>query len=284
MSVASWDYPLPFWLSSPVGTLNLNAEVVFSNGSGFYLLNPSACNTTIPLRSSDTNLPQKDGEQLHRRFYQGYQMTLAIQFWESLESPACDELLQEMYDDLMRHVRALTNPTDGRVYWTPSGLPDRMLKKVRLFESAAFSLEESGVTQVVFTVKSGYPYAWDSAEITSALPATLTNSGSADFWPVLKVFGATSAFTITNTSVLDSDGNPLAIEYDASQTGASSIGGGSYVEIDHFVETMYLNGDGANMKPGLVMADSDFFPLAVGDNTITISGATANVLWQNAYA
>jgi hypothetical protein len=296
LSVASWDYPIPFQISDVLGTLNINAPLTVASGTGLLLLNPQACNTQIALRPPDTNLPQKDGAQLHRRFFGSYQMTLALQFWEGGDSPACDELLQDMVDEVMKHIRALANPPlwitgpviaqDPRILWTPSGANQRMLKNVRLSGDieATITIEQTGITQVAFIVRSGYPYAMDAAETTTALDATLTNGGSAEFWPVIQVSGPTSGFTITNQSILDDDGNMLAIVYDASQPGASSIAGGNYVEIDLFAETMYLNGSGANMKPGLVMDDSTFFPIGVGANDLTIIGATANVLWQNAWA
>jgi hypothetical protein len=296
VSVASWDYPIPFQISDYLGTLDLNTPISVASGEGILLLNPQASSTSIGLRSTDTNLPQKDGEQLHTRFFQGYTMTLAVQLWQSLEEPACDELLQDLTDELMRHIRALANPPkwatgpvlvqDPRIYWTPDGESQRMLKNVRLSgdTEATITMEESGITQIVFVVKSGYPYAWDAAETTTALDATLTNTGSAAFWPVIKVYGPATDFTVTNQTLLDNVGNMLAITYDSSQTGAVSIAGGSYAEIDTFAETVYLNGDQTNLKPGIVMDQSDFFPIAVGANDLTVIGATADVLWQNAWA
>lgn len=288
MPIASYDFPIPFELSTPAGTCELNAEVTLDSGTGLYLLNPQACKSRVGLRVTNTNLPQKDGVQLHRRWLESYEIDLAVQMWSGLDTPACDELLQDMVDNLMLHVRAFQDPPDApdaRVYWTPEGKNQRMIKRARIDGDDEADLTiENGVTQIKFTVRSPYPYAWDASETTTAISATLTNGGTAEFWPVIKVFGPASTFTITNTSVEDDDGNPLVISYDSGQTGASAIGGGDYVEIDTFFETLYLNGDGANMKPGLVMLDSDFFPVAPGANNITISGATADVLWQNAWA
>ena len=288
MSVASWDYPNVFQISDPTGTLNLNAAVTLDSETGLYLLNPQACKSQTPLRVTNTNVPQKDGSQLHHRFYEGEEMILAVQMWDALDSPACDTLLQLMTDELMQHIRGLTNPpippNDARILWTPEGEAQRMLKAVKLNDTTETTLEE-GASQVVFTVKSPYPYSMDAADNTTALNATITNAGTAEYWPVVKVFGATSAFTLTNTSVQDDDGNNLAVVFDASQIGASSVpGGGQFVEIDMFWETMYLNGSGANYKPGLVMGTSTFFPLRVGTNALTISGATASVIWANAWA
>lgn len=293
MAVASWDYPNLFQISDAnLGELDLNAAVTLDAGQGIYLLNPQGCRWEVPLRLTNTNFPQKDGTQLHTRFLEGAEMTLAVQMWETLDDVACDELLQDMVDNLRRHIRQLVRPPlwtpgpvvaqDPRIYWTPDGEAERMLKNVRLQETTEQTLENN-VTQIVFKVKSFYPYAMDAAEITDNPPDTLVNGGSADFWPVIKVNGPTSAFIITNQSILDDDGAQLEISYDGSQIGASAIGGGNYVEIDTFFETLYLNGSGANMKPGLVMADTTFWPIAVGSNQIIISGATADILWQNAW-
>ena len=125
MSVASWDYPNVFQISDPTGTLNLNAAVTLDSETGLYLLNPQACKSQTPLRVTNTNVPQKDGSQLHHRFYEGEEMILAVQMWDALDSPACDTLLQLMTDELMQHIRGLTNPpippNDARILWTPEG-------------------------------------------------------------------------------------------------------------------------------------------------------------------
>lgn len=289
MSVSSWDYPTPFQLSDPAGTLNLNAPVVFPSGTGYYLLDPAGCKWQVPLRVTNTNLPQKDGSQLHDRWDEGAEMILAIQLWESLDDIACDALLTEMVDELRRHLYQYRRPplpaNDARIFWTPDGADARMMKWVKLNDTVEQGVSPPQPTTVTATFKSYYPYAMDSPETTTALPDTLVNEGSADFWPVIRVTGPSSAFTITNTSVQDDDGNDLKIVFDASQIGADPVPGVGFLEIDMFQETMYLNpGSGqANYKPGLVMSESTFFPIAVGSNVLTISGASATVLWQNGW-
>lgn len=292
MSVSSWDAPTPFVLSSnALGTLNLNTQVSFNSGTGYYLLDPAACRWSVPLRVTNTNLPQKDGSQLHDRWDEGAELTLSIQLWETLDDIACDELLTEMVDELRAHLYQFRRPPlpaeDSRVLWTPDGQVQRMIKWAKLNETVEQAVSPPNPTVITAIFKSYYPYAMDAAEITDALPDTLVNTGSADFWPVIRVSGGgggVSAFTITNTSVQDDDGNDLLIEFDASQIGADPIPAGDTLEIDMFQENMYLMSAGqANYKPGLVMSSSTFFPLQVGSNVITISGATADVLWQNAW-
>jgi hypothetical protein len=109
------------------------------------------------------------------------------------------------------------------------------------------------------------------------VPDTLTNAGTAPMYPVFQVFGPTSFFSIGNLA------NGLQFVYDASLPGASAIGSGDYAEITMFRNTIYLNGDQDNLKPGVNILLSDFFPLEVGDNIVTITGADALVKWQSAW-
>jgi len=282
MCVADWN--VPFTFTTPYGTLQLNQLETFDSGTGMYLFDTSACKVAVPLRFEDVDLPQFSGEDLGERFFGAFRMKLSIQLWETTDVIACDDLAQDMLDHLLGFYRSFANPLDGRIYWTPDGEAQRMIRKCQLSEAQDTTVTDDQATTVAFEVKSPYPYAWTAAETTTALDATLTNTGTADFWPVIKVYGPTSAFTIENASVTDEDGNPLQITYDAGLPGAISIPVAEYAEIDTFGGTIYLNGDEDNLKPGLDMAVSDWFPIQVGANVITITGATADVLWQDAWA
>ena len=287
-AVASWE--VPFILDTPQGNLDLNTPVVLpSAASGEFVLIPRSCKAAIPLRATDSDVPQQDGEVTHRRFYKGFLMNLAIGLFENRNIPACDSLLQEMLDNLMKHVRALTcppaDPNDGRVYWTPAGQAQRMIRNAILNEPADVSLAEGGITVVEFQLKSPFPYAWDAAEttttITSGNSATLTNSGTADFWPVIRVKSTSGTVTITNNDDLDDDGSPKQIIYDSSFLGVS---GANYGEIDTYDGTMFYNGSSTNMTPGFDVASTDMFQIKVGSNDIDVTGATIDILWQNAWA
>jgi len=277
------DWTVPFSLITPQGTLVLNAPTTTLGGDqGTFLLVPDQCQSQIPLRATDNDIPQQDGETLHERFYKGYLLNLAVALTESTDTMACDTLLQDMADTLMRHVRALTNPVDGRVYWTPNGASQRMLKNVKLMEPAAPNLADGGLTIVSFQVKSPYPYEWTQAETTTTITAgnsdTLTNNGTADFYPVIRVDAGASSFTITNNSIVDEQGNPLAIVYSGAAIG------GSYGELDCFKGTFYQDGDGANLSGDLDVFQTTFFPLQVGVNVIDVVGADIDILWQDAWA
>ena len=84
-------------------------------------------------------------------------------------------------------------------------------------------------------------------------------------------------FTLTNTTTGDS------FSFNDAQQGCANVGGG-YAEIDTFRNTVYLNGNQANLKPGIVMDTSDFFMLAPGANVITVTGGSGVCLLNSAFA
>lgn len=262
---------VPFVLTSPYGTLNLN-----DTSGDRYLLIPSGCDMGAALRVTKDNVPQGNGSILHRRFEEGYVCNLQMMLWKD-DAVACGADLVSMLDDLNLHVRGLLNAGDnqGRLAWLPSGSGSyRMIDDIRLLERLVVAApDDGGGTVVTFAVDSAYPYAQDLTQQSTALNATLNNTGTVAYWPVVQVFGATSAFTLTNVTT------GKLVQY----AGTAIPGGGQYVEIDMFRNTMYLNGNGANLISGLNMLNSDFFALEPGNNALTITGATATVLWAPAY-
>lgn len=280
--IANYAYPIVFQLTSPFANLAFNNPL--GNG-GVYLLDNSGCSIGPTTRSTSDNIPQADGAILHHRFLTGTQMTLAIQLWEEdREKPACDDLLQEMQDDLLGAFRSLLNAGDneGRISWDVyNGGGDRMLDDLRLLVYPTVAINTDGITVVTVTVDTKYPYAEDLTQISTNVTGTtpITNGGNADFWPVWKVNGPFSAFVLLNNTT------GLQIEYDASQPGAASVGGGDYAEIDTFGGTIFLNGSGADLSAGIVELNSDDFPLIPGANSITLSTApSADCLYQAAWA
>jgi hypothetical protein len=310
--ILEWD--VPFELITPQGTLPLNA--LASSGTtqlGFYLLDPSRCQAGAARRVTRHNIAQADGEITHRKFKSGHVIELVIQLWQHAQKyesgregqPACDGILRAMGDLLALHLNSIEN-ADGRLQWTPSAIPgqsqpvDRMFDKVRSLGPSGqgqqgfvsvIAEKDSGspLTTVTFALLSPFPYAMDAPQTTTniATGATVTNGGDSNFWPVLRVYGPTNGFTITNTSALDDTGNPLKLVYDSTLPGAQSILSGHYAEIDTFRSTVYLDGSGANLKAGIDVANTDFWPLVPGANVLTVSGytgSTINMLWQNAYS
>lgn len=292
-ATVEWD--IPFVLSTPVGDLTLNG--LDSISEGYFMLNPLACSSGRDMRAPRDDVPQASGDVMHPHYSSGYTMQLAVEMWEKIGDagePALRELKVDMWDRLMLYLNSLLGDfplvaADGRVYWTPRGKTQRMLNSVRLLELPQPQQDADGMVTASFRVLSPFPYVYDAPETNTDITtgATVTNGGSANFFPVLKVHGPTNDFTITNESVLDQNGAPLSLVYDSSLPGAAAIGSGDYVEFVFFRNTAYLNGNEDNMKKGIDVQNSDFWPLAPGENIISVSGYTGieiEMLWQNAYA
>jgi hypothetical protein len=279
------DWTVPFTLVTPNGTVILNDATGATNG--YYAIDASASEIGPTVRAEANDIPQADGSILHRRFLTGVEAKIVLQLWQTDELPSCDTNISVMHDFIFGAVRSLLNAGDneGRLRWTPQGGSERMLDDIRLLVYPTQTLSD-GIATVEFTVDTAYPYAIDltqTAPTINSTSGTITMTGTADFWPVIQVFGPCDTFGIVNSSVLDELGNPLGIFYDSGFPGAISIPGGSYAEIDCFRNTVYLDGDGANLKPGIDVTGSDFFPLVVGANNITTTESTT-FLVNNAWA
>lgn len=271
--IAEWT--VPFLLTTPQGTIQLS-------GSTGYKFDQSGCDAGADLRVTVNDIPQADGSILGRVFAEGYRMRLAIQLWEADDQPACDTILREMADALALHLWALRDPdSGGRIQWEPSGADTRMLDQIKIIEREQITFESGSICTVTFALATRYPYAMDLTETTTTITSgngdVITNSGTAEFWPVFKVYGPTSSFTLENTT------QDLRIIYDASLPGGFGISGGSYVEIDTFRNTAYIDGNMANAKPNIDMERSDFWSLTPGVNTINMTGADVDILWNNAW-
>lgn len=300
MSNVEWDIPMQ--LLSNEGTLLIND---LTEPDWYYKMVPEQSESFADLRVSKDDIPQQDGSILHEEFAAGYVIRLTLQYWEQpangclpVLQPACEAAATRAHDRLMLHLRSLLNgPTAGRIIYQPTDQDARMWDQLRLAERMQASIQTAAASlvTVTFAVHSPYPYGMDFAETTTTLTdasptAILDNTGTAPFYPVLRVYGPTDYFEVTNNSVLDNDGNPLTFIYDAAQPGAPSIGGGDYVEIVMFNGTVVLNGDQDSIIAGMVVEESDFWFLAVGPNTITVSGVgtfpapDTEILWQPAWA
>lgn len=281
-ATAEWD--IPFALTSPYGTLVLNGPV--SDGPR-YLLVPQACQMGAELRIETDNVPQGDGSILHHRFETGYACVLAVELWDG-DAFACGEVAREMVDVLNLHVRGLLNAGDneGRLIWTPSGAVNRMLDDIRQAARLQVGLNDAGCTVATFAVDTQYPYAQNEAEETPAsiadgATATLTNSGTTDYYPVMRVHGPAVEFNLFHDTL------STVLHWDTAYPGTPPIPGGSYAEVDFFRNTIYMNGDEDNLLSGLDMLSSSFWPLEPGDNDVTVvifgGGASADILWASAW-
>lgn len=290
------EWEIPFVMNTGQGELHFNAcEGVYTTigagtGSTGFQYKPlhGDCYMTPGasqgLRIAKEAIPQADGTLIHRRFKWGYEIQFKLAFWKNDEIAKGEDLVT-MWDHLILHLNSIMND-DGRVRWLPSGRTDinanyRMVDDVRVLQWPVPQWD--GINfQTTFQLESPFPYGLDYMEITTNLldsvPQTLNQPGNTDMYPVFKVYGPTSLFVLENATT------GVQITYNDSLPGAVAIGGGDYVEIDTFRNTAYLNGSGANLKAGIDVLVSDFWPLIPFDNDVQVAGADADVLWQAAWA
>ena len=148
-------------------------------------------------------------------------------------------------------------------------------------------------TTVEFTLQTALPYENDEAEAgggdvsvgSSVLP--YGNSGNTDTYPVFTVTAVGSpltSFEIENQTLGQS------IVWDESFPSTSPIAAGHFVEINCFRNTVYLDGSGANLKSGIDIQASDFFPLVPQPDTNMLrfthvgGSATCTVNYNYAWA
>lgn len=279
MPIADWTVPFELLSAVYAGatTLPINTPTTFDAGTGIYLLKQEECALTNVVRQTKDFVPQEDGAILHRRFTGGMEMALTIQFWQNTSDIACDELLQEMVDDLMGYLYGLLNAGDneGRILWTPAGgssaiSTQRMLDDLRLLSYPEGNQTAGNPFELKVTVDCELPYAEDASEVTIApntfpvLPTTVTNYGDRPTYPVFQMYG--KAWILTNNTTSQS------MDFDDSRPECPDVGPGNFVEVNMFRNTAFLNGSDANMLPGIDALNSDFFSLAPGPNVLALVG------------
>lgn len=281
-------------ITSAIGDLPLN-QIVGGDGQ-IYIVKPDGYKIIPSLRVTNDNLSMADGSLLHPRWKTGLVATIEVLYGLTGGlpdyEPACGQLAREMHELLTSHLDALRSQHPGvaqRYFWTPSGYgQDRLIDDIQTLAWTEPSYD-GAETHVSFAIESPFPYGIDFTQTTTHIvdgaTATLINLGSSDFMPVVKVNGPATAFVVGNTSVLDSEGNPLFLDYDGTRPGAHPIAGGNYIEFDFFRGTAFLNGSSADRSAGIVPTSTDFWPLQKGSNDIILSGAASiDILWNNAYS
>lgn len=279
-------------LVTPQGTLILNDP---SQAEGGFILEPASCVGSVEaIRAEKYGIPAADGSYLRTRYTSGYGLRLAIMLAvDDNETPACpttSPTATEMNDTLARHLRSILNG-GGRLVWTPAvtGGAQRLLDDLWLLTPPAVS-NIGGFETLTFDCDTRYPYAIDFTQTVTEFTGSdfeqfLVNGGTSPFWPVWKIYGPSDGFSIVNVTTNEE------IVYDKDLVSpAQPIPAGSYLEIDTFRNTAYLNGSGANYLDGIDVTLTTFFPLAVGSNDILITddgsgGGVPDVdcLWQNAW-
>jgi hypothetical protein len=282
-----FEWTQPARIVSPYGTLLLNQDL----GDGrIYLAVQGSCSVQRSLRVTKDQVPQGDGAILHRRFADGTEMRYQMEYWEDGGSKiACAETAREMAEDLALHLGGILNG-DGRLYWQPSDYSDeRLLDNARWFVELTHDWS-SDRPVAKFGIDGPFPYFIDKTEVdvpildagTGSSFVTITNTGNADFYPVIIVDGPTSGFTIENETT------GLKIVYDSSRPGAIAIGSGDIGEFDCFRNTAYLGiggepGNDTNLKPGVDPELTDYFALIPGANDVSVIGADITVKTNNAW-
>lgn len=295
--MANTEWNIPFELKSPQGTITLGAD-----SGNRYVLIPSKCYMKqSKIRVSEDDVPQGDGGIDHDNWLSFYECKITVQYWigDSVASSviACGSDRRQMDDDLMLHLAALVRPTqadadagNAQLIWTPSGdssIDDRMLHRIKLVDFSEPVDDGEGAVEVSFLFHSPYPYAMDKTELTASQSGagifTVTNPGTTLFYPVFKVHGGGTPMTdfqlannTTGEEIIYSDVFP----------GAQNIPSGSYAELSSFRQTIYMNGNGANLKPCIDSEVTDFWGLVPGDNEIEfvpILGGSVDVLYQAAW-
>jgi hypothetical protein len=290
------DWTVPFDLTSQVYSsvllpINQSAAAIFGEPA-YYFLRPDGCSLVNTVRQTKDNVPQSNGSILHRRWVQGLEMTLAIQLWKDADTIACDGLEQEMLDTLMGYAYGLLNAIDnqGRIQWNPgNGNEERMLDNLRLLSFPAETRSAGTPLEITFTLDTQYPYQEALTQrlvnLPNTVPVVINNTGNVPTYPVIqvnRVNGVTNATPVSGTIIIQTATEDFF--WTSSLTGSQLIPGSSYAEIDMFGNTMYMNGNGANLSPGIDFINSQFFPLMPGVNTVTMFGGTADVLWNPAWA
>lgn len=287
-----WD--VAFRLESEYGTVEFNDP---ESEDGYFVLIENDCKATRTLRATTDPIPQADGELLHRRFRDGTEITLAVQLWENFQEPACGKVRREMYERLVAVLDGMLNG-NGRLYWSPTDYAgeERMLDSARWLTPIEVNFD-GGVPVCTFTVDSPYPYVLDKTQresepgaggilVPAGVPTSLVlPEFSAAFWPVMKAYPDSGTWNIINSSVDDEWGEALGFYYSASRPpGAGAIPNPHYAEIDTFRETVYYDGNQANLKPYVNPELTDYFFLQPGSNLILATNVDVLFLINNAWA
>lgn len=292
--MANTEWNIPFLLKTPQGQISLG-----STSGNRYVLVPSKCYMKpSKIRVSEDDVPQGDGGIAHDNWLSFYECKLTVQYWigDDVVSSviACASDRRAMDDELMLHLAALVRPSQAasdagntQLIWTPSGdssLDDRMLHRIKLVDFTEPIDDGEGAIEVSFILHSAYPYAMDKTELThsesGAVIFTITNPGTTLFYPVFRVHGALTDFQLANNTTGEQ------IIYSDVFPGAQDIPGGSYAEIDTFRQTIYMNGNGDNLKPCIDSEVTDFWGLVPGDNVIEfvpVLGGSVDVIYQAAW-
>lgn len=265
------EFSVPYTLVTPSGNITFNGT-----GDGLYLSDVVGLDGA-DIRNPVDDLPQHDGGLPHRFFRTARHVTLR----GYIVATAGTTTRRTLSDTLRGYTGSLVRPTTAqlvascRLRWTPSGYSDeRMVDAIQLYEPVQIS--GGYQKEFEFTVVSPYSYAIDltqtSTVIAAAGTATLTNAGNTASYPVIRVTGAVTNATVTNSTT----GELVTLT-------AAGVAAGSYAEIDNFRKTVYLNGNSTNLLGKVDFTTSTWISLQPGANVIAPTGSGVTVLWNHSW-
>jgi hypothetical protein len=285
------EYGNPLYIDTPLGTLSFNVQ-----GGPFWL---NGGTLGIPRRSASEDLSSRDGSFVFDTFRGGATPVLQGHIRVSTMDDRAAAL------DELRGKLASIEKTDGYLRFTPTGGIGRQMT-VRLFDDPNPGGDLVKTFQIA--LKSGNAYAEsqvqksiDTSTLTAAAGGTFvfpisfpvafgdptgkgnascSNDGNVATFPIVRIYGAVTAPTITNVAT----GQRVSLP-------GLTLASGDYAEIDMNLETITLNGAPDYRLEGKAdFSVSEFFALVPGVNSVTLSaasfdaGAKATILYRDAYA
>lgn len=259
----------------PMSLIGANADTLAFNdwanerANGLLMVDEVSGLDAATLRAPVDNRPQRDGLIVHP-FYDGGRVFMVT--GRVLPTSLANGII--MHD----RIRALTNSikrADGRFTFTPTGQATRFLT-VRLNDSVNIlndealrtgSYDPTIIKRFEIPLVAGDPTVYGLTETDVTIPSgssvAVINHGNANSYPVAEVNGPFSGFRLTNATT----GFYIAMS-------GLSIAAGHSIEIVMRDETIYKDRNGANELFGLDFANSDFWYLAPGGNTIVFDNIT----------
>lgn len=263
------------WITS-YGTLTLNGatrpRLLIVSVTGF---------DNASLRAAVDNKPQQAGAIVHRALpgarYPGMRLLLDGDTEDDVAS----------FEDQVKGAHQSILDADGRIIFQPPGLEQRFIA-VRGYDEVEIDPVQTGsfgeplgfLKTALVPMVAGDPYAYTYTQtvtnITDGGSANITNAGNAPNYPTLRVYGAYTAFTLTNETTGES--------IEMGNTIPMDVTDGHYIEIITSLETCVYDGDVSHVEGYLDVTATDFWalqpdPIAAGGvNTISASfvGADAS--------
>lgn len=290
------EWSAPQRIVATYATVPLNQPIGLGSGKAWFYQVQMDGYGIVPakFRPVSDSFSQADGSSIQPPYIDGLVASMEIGLWvlprgvEADKEPACGEDLRLMDELLMGALDSLRafpeDPATQEYVWTPTGAgDDRLLAGVMLgaWPEPDFAPGPPEVRLKV-VLASPYPYAQGAGTatttITDGTSETVTNSGNTDERVLMRAYGPSIAFAITD---LDTG---RVVSYDSSRPGGVAIGGGDYAQLDFFDGTIYLNGDpDQDLIAGLDPVSTDLFALRSGDQVIAASGADVQVDVRNAW-